>query len=329
MWQVIVVAVVLLAAHPARAYAAMAAAGLLAVTATRFSGRWSDQWIASYVRYRGRTRAHRPVRALDVVAPNLDTRAYADRAGNRVGLAGDGTGWTAILRLEPIPDEELARRLEGLLAELPATLHSGDIRIASAQLVGWSVPARKRTVRAYWVAIRFDPHLDPQSVQIRGGGEAGATQAAGVAALRLATALRQKGYALRPLDGTELATELAASLGEEPPGRGTGLPVSRPSIRESWRSWSVGALHHTCFRLRRRPASQAALAKVLTWLGHQPAISTCVSVSYPGASVVIRMAVPGRPSAAAVRAYARFLSPMNGDHLDGVRATIPLCRPVP
>src|SRR5262245_30978968 len=121
MWQVIVVGVVLLAAYPIRAVAALVGAGVLGVTATRFSGRWSDQWIASYLRYRRRIRSHRPNRALDVVVPGLDTRAYADRAGNRVGLVGDGHGWAAILRLEPIKEEELPERLTGLLSELPGT----------------------------------------------------------------------------------------------------------------------------------------------------------------------------------------------------------------
>src|SRR5262245_50428337 len=83
MWQVVVVVVLLLAASPIRLYAVVAGAAALAVTATRFSGRWSDQWIAAYLRYRGRARAYRRPRALDVVVPRFDTRAYADRAGNR------------------------------------------------------------------------------------------------------------------------------------------------------------------------------------------------------------------------------------------------------
>lgn len=312
LWQVIVVTAV--AAYPLSPLAALAGAGLLAASALRVRGRWCDQWVASYLRYRGQPRT-RPARILGSLLPT-ETRVYADRAGNRVGLAGDEHGWTAVLRLAPLPDDGLADRLDGLLSELDGGGHSGDIRLAAVQLTGWAIPAAQRTVRAYWVAVRFEPARDPEAVRIRGGGDAGAVQAAGVAALRVATYLRHKGYALRALDGTELLAELALTLGADEHG----------TSRETWRSWSAGPLHHACFRLRRLPAGRSALAAALTWTGRPPAVSTCASVTYPGPQVVVRFAVPGGVTAirAATAAYARLLSPMNGEHGDGVRATIPL-----
>lgn len=329
LWQVTAAGGLLLAGRPSGALAGVAAVGLVAVTATRFSGRWCDEWVAAYLRYRRRTERSRRGRAagpLDAVVPGRDTRAHADRGGNRVGLLADRPAWTAVLRLDPIPEDQLLARLDGLLGTLADTVHSGDVRLAAVQLVGWAVPApgQGRALRAYWVAVRFDPDLDPAAVQARGGGEQGAIRSAAVAALRLSVVLRQRGYPLRVLDGTELSTELASSLGEG------------PVTRETWRSWSLGALHHACFRPRRAPRHRAGLATMLTWLARPPAVSTCVSVlfsrQHPHGRAVVRVAVPADAGRPAVRAAVRraaagfggYLTPMNGGHLAGVRATVPL-----
>jgi type VII secretion protein EccE len=288
------------------------------------------------------------------VVPGADTRGYADRVGNLVGLLTDGAGWTAVLQLDPIPEADLRTRLAPLLDEIAAAVEGGEIRVAATQLVGWSVPVpggqQAPAWRVYWVAVRFVPGLHPAAVEARGGGEQGAVKSAAVAALRLAMGLRQRGYALRVLDGTELAAELSTSLGIEPPKRGlSGQPVSAtgpgPVPGETWHSWSLGALHHAGFRLRHLPRDHAGLAAVLTWLARPPAITTCVSALFsrdPGGGpartqVVLRFAVPADRDRRAVRAALRraaagfgtYLAPMNGEHLVGVRATIPLGRPAP
>jgi type VII secretion protein EccE len=339
---------------------ALAGVGVLAVTVIRVRGRWFDQWVFAYLRYRERSkrwRGRRPASPLGAVVPGADTRAYADRAGNRVGLLTDGGGWTAVLQLDQIPDAELVPRLEGLLVEVAAAMEGGDIRIGAAQVVGWSVPTPSGASggtssgsgapawRVYWVAVRFVPDLHPGAVAARGGGEQGAIKSAAVAALRLSMVLRQRGYALRVLDGTELTAELSTSLGVEPPKRGLkGQPVSassapRLAVSETWRSWSLGALHHASFRLRRIPRQHAGLATVLTWLARPPAITTCVSVTFAcdaagpaRTEVVVRFAVPADKGRRAVRTALRraakgfgaYLTPMNGEHSAGVRATIPL-----
>jgi type VII secretion protein EccE len=376
------------AAPVTRAATAGTVAGLVALVSIRFRGRHLPEWLLARWRLRRRTRlsrGYRPRSPIGVVVPGADTRGHADRGGNRVGLLADGPSWTAMFRLDPIPDGVLVERLGGLLDELAGAISAGDLLIDAVQLVGWSVPASRpgrdgpaasmggvagtgmasmggvagtgkasmggvagtgMALRTFWVAARFLPGLHPQAVEARGGGEQGAIRAAAAAALRLATSLRQRGYRLRILDGAELTDELGTSLGLEPPPRGAGgrpLAVQGrgPSAKETWRSWSLGALHHACFRVRRPPRQPTRLAAMFTLLARPPAVTTCVSVLYsrdwtsgsaPRREVVVRVAVPADRNPRAVRRALRQavsglrgkVIPMNGEHLPGVRATIPL-----
>src|SRR5688500_1476398 len=85
---------------------AAAGAGLLAPTAVRVRGRWLDQWVLAYLRFRRRTRRRRARSPLDALVPGLTTRTFTDRAGNRVELATDGATWSAVLRVEPAAGAE-------------------------------------------------------------------------------------------------------------------------------------------------------------------------------------------------------------------------------
>ena len=343
-----------------RAAAALAAAAVVTGTAVPVGGRTGDQWLAARVRFRRRMRRRaRTATALESVIPGIETRGHADRAGNRVGLVADGPAWTAVLRLDPFRETELVPRLTELIEQLASIVAVGErptdrqvhrVRAAAVQLVGWAVPAtgpaqgRATAMRTYWVAVRFEPSADPNAVRSRGGGEQGEVRAAAVAALRLAARLRSHGYGLRVLAGVELTDELGTSLGLTPPPRaGDGAPVAPsppPPVRERWRAWSLGPLQHACFRLRRPPRSARTLAAALAVAPRPPAITTCVSVRFtppddtqpqPRGEVVIRVAAPGRASGAVRRrtvGLPRLLRvvPMHGQHLVGVRATIPLAR---
>jgi type VII secretion protein EccE len=348
-WQAAAACLLLPMALPARLAAAGAVAGLIVVLTLRYRGRALPAWLGARVRFRRRLRRRqrRPRIPIEAVVPGVDTRGHADRAGNRVGVLADGPAWTAILRLEPIPEPALADRLRALLDELAGAVADDRLDVDAAQLVGWSVPAaagaeRSPVLRTFWVAVRMLPALHPASVAARGGGEQGEVRSAATAALRLASRLRQRGYGLRVLDGSALTDELGTSLGLEPPRRGTGgrapqAPGRVPTPKEMWRWWSLGALHHACYRLRRPPRQRARLAAMFTLLARPPAVTTCVSVLFSrgGPSqgeVFVRLAVPADRNPRAVRTALRRaasglrgrLSPMNGEHLPGVRATIPL-----
>ena len=353
--QVAAACLLLPAALPVRAAAAGAIAGLVVLLSIGYRGRRLPEWLLARLRFRRRARlwrGYRPRSPIGAVVPGVDTRGYVDRAGNRVGLLADGPAWTAILRLDPIPDGVLVDRLSGLLNELARSVTVEGALLDAVQLVGWTVPAtapgtdRPQALRTFWVAARFQPALHPNAVQARGGGEPGEIRSAAVAVLRLATSLRQRGYGLRVLDGVELTDELGTSLGLQPPPRGTGgrplMSANRaPVAKETWRSWSLGALHHACFRMRRPPRQQARLAALFSLLARPPAVTTCVSVRYarevttkraPRLDVVVRIAVPAERDPRAVRQALRRaasglrgrLTPMNGEHLPGVRATLPL-----
>lgn len=343
------------AAPVTRAATAGAVAGLVALVSIRVRGRHLPDRLLARWRLRRRARlwrGYRPRSPIGVVVPGADTRGHADRAGNRVGLLADGPSWTAMFRLDPIPEGVLVDRLGRLLGELAGAISTGDLLVDAVQLVGWSVPASRpgrddsTALRTFWVAARFLPALHASAVEARGGGEQGEIAAAAAGALRLATSLRQRGYRLRVLDGAELTDELGTSLGLEPPPRGAGgrplvVQGRGPSAKEAWRSWSLGALHHACFRVRRPPRQPARLAAMFTLLARPPAVTTCVSVLYtrdwasgsaPRREVVVRVAVPADRNPRAVRRALRRavpgfrggLTPMNGEHLPGVRATIPL-----
>ncbi|HEY8473790.1 MAG TPA: type VII secretion protein EccE [Natronosporangium sp.] len=351
-WQAAAVCLLLPISLPARVAAGSAIAGLVAALSVRYHGRALPEWLTARRRFRQRVRRgqRRPRIPIEAVVPGVDTRGHADRAGNRVGLLADGPAWTAVLRLDPIPDQPLVDRLRTLLDELAAVVGDDRLDVDAAQLLGWSVPATAANpgpgsppvLRTFWVAVRMLPTLHPASVAARGGGEQGEVRSAATAALRLATRLRQRGYGLRVLDGSALTDELGSSLGLAPPprnrnGRPLPVPVRPPVPAERWRWWSLGGLHHACFRVRRPPRQQARLAVMFGLLAKPPAVTTCVSVVFrrggpAEGEVFVRVAVSADRDPRAVRAALRRaaaglpgrLAPMHGEHLPGVRATIPL-----
>jgi type VII secretion protein EccE len=330
LWQVAVVAIVV--GVSGRPGGFVLGGALLAVTAVRVRGRWLDEWVGAYLRFRrrrSRRRARPPAGPLDDVAPRLEVRTHTDRSGTVVGLVTDGTSWTVVLRVEPPPSS-----FPDLLDRLAGTLDHPDVRVAEVQLVSWAVPTPdgEGAWRVYWVAVRFAPGSDPAAVAARGGGETGAVRATAVAALRLATSLRQAGGTVRVLGGEELRAEVSTSLGAEPGS----------AVRERWWAWSAGPLHHACYALRRPPRLPSAVAGMLGWRARPPALTTCVSLGFARTGraarvrtrVLLRVAVPADAGGPAVRAALRRavggvrgrLVPMDGAHALGVRATVPLAR---
>ncbi|HEX6683731.1 MAG TPA: type VII secretion protein EccE [Candidatus Limnocylindrales bacterium] len=342
VWQLIAVVVVaaLVMGEPV---VAVAGCLLLAVSAIRIDGKWLDQLVTTYLRYRSQ-RAHHDGTPLESLAPGLSTHAYTDRAGNRIGVAESGREWTALLRIEPPDTGSVGVLLDEVAASLSAAGEPGTktegVRLASAQLVRWAVPrpaksqaktssktssktSGKRTWDVYWVAVRFDAVTDARAVAARGGGKKGAIAATAVAALRLAIQLRQAGFTARAVEEPELRTELVCSLGG--PGK----------VREAWRWWSVGTLHHATYRVN----SSTDPAQLLSWSAPAPALSTCTAILLRSKdrevrrSVLTRIAVPAdRKDRAAISSALRQatsgsrrqLKPMNGRQRAGVRSTLPL-----
>ncbi|MEU9506047.1 type VII secretion protein EccE [Micromonospora sp. NPDC048170] len=295
-----------------------AAAVVVLGTGVRWRGRWLSDWVL--VRHRFQHRARRALPAL----PTLRIRTDADRAGNRVGLAGDGNSWTALLRAEPDGD------LDDLLRRLVARYDDPDLPLAGAQLVDWRSPGTDNAAR--WIAIRLDPATAARAVRARGGGQPGAVRAAGTAALRLAADLRAAGHQVTALNGGQLRDAWASVLGVDP-RRG-----DEPGT-ETWQHWSLGLLHQVCYRPRRAVRDLAGAATLLRRHAAAPALVSAVSVRWDRqrgggtrSTVLIRVGVPAGPAREAVADAARQatagfdgkLVPLDGAHAEAAWETLPL-----
>jgi type VII secretion protein EccE len=344
-WQVALLAVVWSAVQPSlpRIAVALGCLVLATPTALRRHGRWLDEWMGMRRRYR--RRAHRRATApLDALVAGLRTESYTDRSGRRLGLLRDGTGWVGMLRLEQQPGQRIETRTADILNVLARVLTRGAVRPVAAQLVTWAVPTpgsdSRAAFRFFWVAVRFDPTVDPQSTDVRGGGDDGARRATATVLQRVALTLRQLGFGVHIVAEPELLSELSASLGlGKTRTDGTAQTPRQPTPVERWGSWSVGALHHACYRLPRVPSRPESLAGIVSWVADPPALTTCVSVllhpdgqRFPHSRAVVRFAVPAERDERSVRAALRragagirhHASAMNGEQHLGVRATLPL-----
>lgn len=336
---------------------------VLVASVARWHGRWLPGWLATYFLFRRRARraADSPATPLAAAGADLETRTYTDRAGNVVGLASDGDCWTSLLRVEPAQStnpDKARQHIADMLPLLVASHDDGDVRLAAVQLVNWAVavPVRHTATsrattdgqdppsgqpnavqRQHWVAVRFAPGLAPTAVEARGGGEVGALRATAASALRLAARLTEAGYTVAVCDGADLSAQLATALGvpAAPVDDTTQAPV------ESWRAWSVGALHQACYRLRRQPRTTAAMAVAAGRVAAAPALFTGTSIllerSPTGevvSQVLLRIGAPAGPSRTEQRDALRLAATglgadtvrLDGAHGGTVPATLPLGR---
>ncbi len=306
--------------------------GLLAVLTTVLPrrGRWFYQWLVLVARYRSRRRAGRPGPAgdpLDLMLPGLAYHTYADRAGNRIGVAGDGRSWTAVLRIGPTGIADPAE----LIGPMRAAYHRSDLPAAAVQLVRWTVPvAGADPVRMCWLALRLAPADCRAAVEARGGGPAGALRATANAALSLARDLYEAGVPAAPLDGTELRAQLAVALGADP-----DIPAT---VTEDWRTLTVGTLRQSCYR----PRSNVDPAAVLAAGAPSPAAFTAASLTLsrpgtgttrgePEAHLVLRVGAPAAQTRYSPDDAAAALGipvyRLDGEHICQTRATLPLALP--
>ncbi|MGH3655982.1 MAG: type VII secretion protein EccE [Micromonosporaceae bacterium] len=345
----------------------------LVLSMARWRRRWLPGWLITYLRYRGRVRRAEanPAPPLAAVTADLETVLYTDRTGNIVGLARDGECWTSLVRvgLPLTTDAEQTRgHLADMLDVLAASLDEGEPRVAAVQLVSWAAaqPAQQASPpddqeaadpgpatpdpstaqrtsdpstvqRQYWVALRLVPHRARQDVEARGGGETGEPRTIAAATLRLAGQLITAGYPVEVCDDADLTAQLATALGipATPSGADAGQPV------ESWRAWSVGALHQACYALRHHPDTTEAMAEAAGRLAAVPALFTCVSTLLernPTGEVVsqtlVRLGVAAGPTetekSEALQRAAVGLGPdtarLDGAHAVVVPATLPLAR---
>ncbi|WP_406091903.1 type VII secretion protein EccE [Streptomyces sp. NBC_01013] len=240
--------------------------------------------------------------------PALRTYSFGGRDRRPVGMIGDGTYLTAVLRIDAagtaLRPERSARPLP--LALVRDALDVDGIRLESAQIVQHtqpapaphlpvdSLPARNyaplqgRTgspaVRITWVALRLAPELCQEAVRARGGGLTGTQKCLVRAADQLAGRLAGAGLSATVLTEQELTAAIATSACANPsvPARAgqDGAPVRR--TRETSRTWQCDDRMHTTYWVRRWPdlgGGGAAMPQLVALLTSVPALATTFSLT--------------------------------------------------
>ncbi|WP_239132662.1 type VII secretion protein EccE [Paractinoplanes durhamensis] len=321
------------------AAAAVVAIGILALTWLRMRGRWVFQWIGVAMRYSGR-RHHAPAGLLDFVAPGSRVE-QADLGGDPAAVIVDGTGLTAVLELgDPA----------GLLAEDAAGLPSPAALLPSAGPDHPPVVIQLLLSGAPAPSLRAGSGTPANSYrQLTEGRLLGHSRA--LLAVRV---LRAEGWAeeelLRALSGLvrkltrRLSTAPARPLGEAATLRvmaelahddGSG------AAQETWPGLRVGGLAQASFRMTRWPdlrveTSRRLVPRLLTL----PAAATTVSLTAgprPASGptpidLIVRLAAPeptslgvaGQALRKVVAAEHANVRRMDGEHLAGLAATLPL-----
>ncbi|MFG2334522.1 type VII secretion protein EccE [Streptomyces sp. NPDC048604] len=311
-------------------------AGVLVLLAVaRRRRRALPEWLATVLAFRARTRRAATAAApagtdpglVPVVEcdPALRTSSFGEAAGDSarerrpVGLVGDGTFLTAVVRVEA---DGTALRRERTVRPLPVglvheALDADGISLESAQIVqhtqpaplgsagsadaggsggsGGSVAAANYaplhaltgapSLRVTWIALKLDPELCPEAVAARGGGLTGAQRCVVRAADRLAGRLAGAGFRATVLTEQELTAALATSAGAD--ARTLSEPVRgrarAPRTRETARTWQCDDNRHTTYRVGRWPRLDGvATPGLVARLTSSPAAATTFSLTLDG-----------------------------------------------
>ncbi|WP_370355366.1 type VII secretion protein EccE [Catenulispora sp. EB89] len=114
-------------------------------------------------------------------------------------------------------------------------------------------PQQLAPMRVTWLALRYRPRQAPAAALARGGGELGSARAVASAALGLVARLDEAGYGADALDQAELGQELMVAL--------HGADPAPPTVLETWRDWSAGALRQICYEPHRALDPAALLGR--------------------------------------------------------------------
>ncbi|MEU3437329.1 type VII secretion protein EccE [Streptomyces sp. NPDC006863] len=290
---------------------------LVALAVVRRRGRALQDWVSSALGLRARRRAATtsPRDAEPMLAPVAENvpgfapHVYVDRDHRTVGMVGDGTFLTAVVRVEA-SGESLrpafgARSLP--LSLLGDALTVDDIVAESAQLVQQVrcapaphlpqqsvarlsyAPLQDRTgapaLRMTWVAVKLDPELCREAIEARGGGMEGAQRCLVRVADHVASRVTGAGFQAAVLDQDELNSAVATSACAHPilSGR-AGRPDAAPQRRtmETSRVWRCDDRWHTTYAVDRWPElgrGATPLPQLVALLTSVPAYATTFSLT--------------------------------------------------
>ncbi|MFG3348449.1 type VII secretion protein EccE [Streptomyces sp. NPDC048018] len=304
--------------------AGVAAALLVLLAVVRRHRRSLPEWLATFFALRARTRRAASTTVPEGTEPGLAplvecdpalrTYAYSDRDRRPIGMIGDGTFLTAVVRVE---SEATALRPDRGARPLPVALIQDvlsvdGIRLESAQVVQHTqpapaphLPAQSMAARNYgplqaqtgspalritWVALKLDPELCPEAVEARGGGLEGAQKCVVRAADQLASRLAGAGFRATVLTEQELTSALATSTCASPMAiaqAGRGQAQGRRT-QETARTWRVDDRRHTTYWVGRWPqlggagGAGASMPQLVALLTSLPALATTFSLTLSG-----------------------------------------------
>jgi type VII secretion protein EccE len=340
-WQIVAVAAVFaLTGHGpwSRALGGVALAGAV-LTMLRWRHRWAFEWLIAALAHRGA--ASRGLPPVDVSPARL-------RTGTEAGVAHDGSGFSVIVAIgaQPagppvteLPAAALAGLLDGqdaLVSAVQLVLHceypaDGPAVLAAAYRdLGYGQVPRSSSA---WLALRHDPAQSRYAIGSAGSARDVRTSllrglaGRGPRALDVLAASSLKGRVLDVPAVRELLTKTLVAGAE-------GTPATR------WDAWLSPAEQHVTYWLRRWPAD--GIDAVQQALGAVPARSITTSVLITAAdagrvtlTATIRVTTSAdldrsaldRAVRAAAASCGAQLSRLDGGHLGGVLATLPLGRP--
>ncbi|MGW1073956.1 type VII secretion protein EccE [Streptomyces sp. NPDC002537] len=328
--------------------AVVVAAVLVLLALVRRGRRPIADWLAAAVllRRRARRAAAAPAGTDPGLAPVLEwepalrTGSFTDRERREVGLVGDGTFLTAVLRVDAVDAPLRPLRVEkalplGLLRD---AMDVDGIRLESVQVVQSTLPAPARhlpadalaarnyaplqamagtpAVRLTWVALKLDPELCREAVEARGSGAEGARRCLLRAADQLASRLQGAGFRAELLSEEGLAAAVSTAASVNPTasaqaGR-SGTPTRRTA--ESSRAWRCDDRWHSTYWVARWPQlgpEATPLPQLAALLTSLPALSTTLSLTLG------RGRTPGGVHAPSISAHVR----VTGRSADELAAT--------
>ncbi|GAA2636476.1 type VII secretion protein EccE [Streptomyces axinellae] len=242
-------------------------------------------------------------------APGLRTYAYLDKKRRTIGMLGDGTFLTALVRIEA--RSSALRPAFGTRALPLGLMHDAldvdGIALESVQIVQHVQPApaphlpeqsvarrsygplQEQTgspaLRLTWVALKLDPELCPEAVEARGGGLEGAQRCLVRAADHLASRVTGAGFISTVLNEEELISAVATSACVNPVATArASRPDAAPARRtaESSRVWRCDDRWHTTYGVGRWPELGRAatpLPRLVALLTSVPTLTTTFSLT--------------------------------------------------
>lgn len=256
-------------------------------------------------------------------APGLRTYAFLDKDRRTVGMVGDGSFLTAVVRIEagaaalrpamgaralPLGLLHDALEVDGIVLEsvqlvqhvqpAPAT-HLPEQAVARRSYAPLQEQTGSPALRLTWVALKLDAELCREAVEARGGGLEGAQRCLMRAADQLASRMTGAGFRASVLNEEELVSAVATSSCVNPMATArAGQPDAPPARRteETARAWRCDDRWHTTYAVGRWPELGRAatpLPRLVSMLTAVPALTTTFSLTLARASRRRSAAVTG------------------------------------